>query len=66
MAILTKQPAIQVKAQTSQGEITVNLNLNIKIEQDSITVSHNKMDEKINWEIPDIEPSKIIEFGSKV
>ena len=71
-----------LKTHTENGELTINLNLTIKIEADgSIRVAtatneatptkpqppEIKMDDKFKYEIPDLfEPGKLIDFGKNV
>lgn len=62
----------EAKVITKNGEVFVNiaLELNIKLDGSNIQISNgasieNKKqeNEKINWEIPDFEPSGKIQFG---
>lgn len=57
---------------TKNGEVFVNiaLELNIKLDGSNIQISNGKANgteqqeqDKINWEIPDFEPSNKIQFG---
>jgi len=55
---------------TKNGEVFVNiaLELNIKLDGSNIQMSSGagsiaKQEDKINWEIPDFEPSNKIQFG---
>lgn len=65
----------EAKVITKNGEVFVNiaLELNIKLDGSNIQISNASNDgnssdnkqrnEKINWEIPDFEPSNKIQFG---
>lgn len=56
---------------TKNGEVFVNiaLELNIKLDGSNIQISNGAANstqqeqDKINWEIPDFEPSNKIQFG---
>ena len=58
MPNLTKT-SVKVLNSTKNGEITINLNLNISVSKDGkidVSVENN---DAIDWEIPDIEVGKI-------
>jgi len=54
--------------QTVQGEVTINLNLTIKIDQDGkIGIFQDEETKKHNFELPDLESnSTLIDFGNEV
>jgi len=59
---------------SNKGEVTVNLNLTIKVEGNNVTVEAEDgnqkkpalLEDKIEKTIPDIENIKMIEFGERV
>lgn len=62
----------EARVVTKNGEVFVNiaLELNIKLDGSNIQISNGgtagvsvKQDDKVNWEIPDFEPSNKIQFG---
>lgn len=62
----------EARVVTKNGEVFVNiaLELNIKLDGSNITISNDggspiskQQNEKVNWEIPDFEPSNKIQFG---
>lgn len=68
MPYLIKQG--DTKIITKEGEIFVNiaLELNIKLDGQNLQIGNsqqkqNKEQEKVNWEIPDFNPSAKINFG---
>lgn len=68
MAQLIK-PA-KITTETSNGEVTINLVLTIKVEggEVSVSASHKKEEEKIDFIIPDTEslaPIEMIDFGKQ-
>ena len=54
----------------SGGEITININLTIKLEDGQISISTEdnslKKEEKSNYIVPEIEILDVVEFGDKV
>jgi phage-related protein len=61
MAHLTKPVSVITK--TQQGEITINLNLTITLDQDG-KIGINVENKEVPWdlEIPDIEIGKVVEL----